>query len=54
MKNDNHFIHVQDILEAFYTFYPPSPLIIQVRWNLSVTTTSLIKFIICDLFSYVS
>ena len=40
---------------SFYTVINKNgaPAVINVQWNLSVATTSIMKFITCDLFSNV-
>ena len=36
-----------------YRYTPFRPVHVGIQWNLSVTTTSILKFITCDLFSNV-
>ena len=41
------------ILKILAILFSPQLLILQIHWKLSVTTTYMIKFIICDLLSNV-
>ena len=42
------FVSIMNVRDLIFVLYG-----IQVQWNLSVTTTFIIKFITCDLFSNV-
>ena len=53
-----HDKHEYFPVDKYHLFHPMHPGPVQqewslVQWNLSVTTTSIIKFIACDLFSNV-
>ena len=46
LSTDNRWIPTQNIISVQRVQH-------ELQWNLSVTTTSIIKFIICDLFNNV-